>query len=220
MMEQQSFHPLDYMAAVNRRKWWFIVPLVACIALGAIALQVWPKTYLSRAAIAVQSPTVTSDLVRGVSGAMDPVERQRAIQQMLLSPAVLERGIKEDRINPSKPPEQVAAWLRENLAQNIEVPPTIGLNGRPDPTRGIELFYLGVTERTPAVAQRIANRVAQVFVEENTKAQSARAENSADMLAQQVAQSQNRLTELGDKLRVKKQAYVGRLPDQVGANVQ
>jgi len=219
-MEQQSFHPLDYMAAVNRRKWWFIVPLVACIALGAIALQVWPKTYLSRAAIAVQSPTVTSDLVRGVSGAMDPVERQRAIQQMLLSPAVLERVIKEERINPSKPPEQVAAWLRENLAQNIEVPPTIGLNGRPDPTRGIELFYLGVTERTPAVAQRIANRVAQVFVEENTKAQSARAENSADMLAQQVAQSQNRLTELGDKLRVKKQAYVGRLPDQVGANVQ
>ena len=28
-MEPQSFHPLDYLAVVNRRKWWFIVPLAA-----------------------------------------------------------------------------------------------------------------------------------------------------------------------------------------------
>src|SRR5437773_2725191 len=100
-MEQQSFHPLDYMAAVNRRKWWFIVPLAACIALGALAVKVWPRIYLSRAAIAVQSPTISSDLIRGVS-AMDPVERQRAIQQMLLSPPVLERVIREEKISPSK----------------------------------------------------------------------------------------------------------------------
>jgi len=95
MMEQQSFHPLDYMAAVNRRKWWFIVPLFACIALGVAVLQVWPKKYLSRAAIAVQSPTLSGDLLRGVSS-MDPVERQRAISQLLLSPTVLERVIADN----------------------------------------------------------------------------------------------------------------------------
>ncbi len=43
-MEQQSFHPLDYMAVVHRRKWWFVVPLAAAIALGAAAMVVWPKT--------------------------------------------------------------------------------------------------------------------------------------------------------------------------------
>ena len=40
------------------------------------------------------------------------------------------------------------------------------------------------------------------------------------MLEQQVAASQAKLTELENKLRAKKQNYVGRLPDQVGANVQ
>ena len=35
MMEPQSFHPLDYLSVANRRKWWFIVPLVLCIAAGA-----------------------------------------------------------------------------------------------------------------------------------------------------------------------------------------
>ena len=218
-MEPQSFHPLDYLAVVNRRKFWFIVPVALCIAVGAAAVAVWPKTYLSKAAIGVQSPTLSADLLRGMTS-MDPVERQRAIQQLLLSPTVLDRVIREENLNKSKPADEAAAALRANLSQNIEVPPTIGLNGRPDPTRGIDLFYLGYTDRDPARAQRVANRVASVFVEENSKFQTDRAENSAEVLEQQVAGSQARLTDLEDKLRIKKQNYVGRLPEQIGANVQ
>src|SRR5690349_827470 len=108
-MEQQSFHPLDYMAVAQRRKWWFIVPLVSCLALGAITLSVWPKKYLSRASIAVQSPALVPDLLKGVSS-MDPVERQRAVQQLLLSPTVLDRVIKEEKIAPNRPPTEVALW--------------------------------------------------------------------------------------------------------------
>src|SRR6185295_8568503 len=100
-MDQQSFHPLDYMAVVNRRKWWFILPLVLCLALGAAAVAVWPRVYLSRATIGVQSPTLSADLLRGVSS-MDPTERQRSIQQLLLSPAVLTRVIREENINAGK----------------------------------------------------------------------------------------------------------------------
>ena len=219
MIEPQSFHPLDYLSVANRRKWWFIVPLVVCIAAGAALLAVWPKKYLSRATIGMQSPTLSPELLRGVSS-MDPVERQRAVQQLLLSPTVLDRVIREENINPSKPAADVAAWLRENIARNIEVPPTLGLNGRPDPTRGIDLFHLGFSDKDPARAQRIAQRVATVFVEENSKVQTARMENSADVLEQQLATSQTRLNDLENQLRMKKQNFVGRLPDQIGANVQ
>jgi len=218
-MDQQSFHPLDYMAAVNRRKWWFIAPLVLCLVLGAIAVAVWPKTYLSRAAIGVQTPTLSAELLRGVSS-MDPVERQRALQQLLLSPAVLDRVIREEQINPSKPPDQVAAWLRDNLARNLEVPLPIGLNGRPDPSRGIDFFYLGYTDGSATRAQKIANKVASVFVEENSKVQTVRAQNTAEVLGQELAESQAKLTDVENRLRAKKQNYVGRLPDQIGANVQ
>jgi polysaccharide chain length determinant protein (PEP-CTERM system associated) len=218
-MEQQSFHPLDYLSVANRRKWWFIVPLVVCIAAGAITVKVWPKKYVSKAAIGMQSPTLSPDLLRGVSS-MDPAERQRAVQQLLLSPTVLERVIREEKINPSKPPAEVARWLRDNLARNIEVPAPVGLNGRVDPTRGIDLFYVGYTDNNPARAQRITNRVASVFVDENSKAIAVRAENSADALQQQLSESQAKLTDLENKLRVKKQGYIGRLPEQTGANVQ
>ena len=219
MMEPQSFHPLDYLAVVHRRKWWFVVPLVLTLAAGAALLAVWPKKYLSKAAIGVQSPTLSADLLRGAS-AMDPVERQRAVQQLLLSPTVLDRVIREEKIRKSKPADEAAPSLRANLAGNIEVPPTDRAQRPAGSGRGIDLFYIGYSDRDPARAQRVANRVASVFVEENSKVQTNRAENSATVLEQQVAASQARLTDLENRLRAKKQNYVGRLPEQIGSNVQ
>jgi len=219
MIDQQpSFHPLDYMAAVHRRKWWFVVPLLLVIAIGAAAVAVWPKKYLSRAAIGVQSPSLSPDFLKGVSS-MDPIERQRAVQQLLFSPAVMDRVVREEKISRSKPADEVAAALRENLSKNIEVPVPIGLNGRPDPSRGIDFFYLGYTDKSAARAQAITNRVAQVFVEENSKAQTERAQNTADVLQQELADSRAKLDELEQKLADKKKQFIGRLPDQIGPNV-
>jgi succinoglycan biosynthesis transport protein ExoP len=217
-MEPKAFHPLDYLSVVNRRKLWFIVPVVVCLAGGAVAASVWPKKFLSRAAIGVQSPTLSPELLRGLNS-MDPVERQRSIQQLLLSPTVLDRVIREEQINRSKPTAEVAASLRDNLTRNLEVPPAVGLNGRPDPARGIDMFFIGYTDGDAARSQRIANRVATVFVEENSRVQTNRAENTAAVLEQQVKASQTTLAELETKMRMKKQNFVGSLPEQMGANV-
>jgi polysaccharide chain length determinant protein (PEP-CTERM system associated) len=218
MMEEQAFHPLDYVGVVKRRMWWFIVPLVVCVLGGVLALMVLPKKYVSQAAIAVASPTLSPELMRGVSS-MDPGERQRAISQILLSPSVLERVVREEKINPSRPVSDVAAWLRTNVVENISVPNPIGLN-RPDPEKGINLFYLGYSDSDPARAQRITNRLAYVFVEENSKQQTVIAENTSELLAQQLQESQTRLNKIEDDLRAKKQNYMGRLPEQTAANVQ
>lgn len=218
MMEQQPVHPLEYLAVVNRRKWWFIVPLVACIAAGVIAWVVWPKTYLSQAAIAVDSPTLPGDFLRGVQS-MDPTERQRAVSQLLLSPEVLERVAREEHMDAKKPIAQVTDALRANVSDNISVPNPIGLQ-RPDPSKPIDLFYLGFTDHNPRRAQEITNRLATVFVDENAKQQTARAVKTSDILAQQLADSSKKLKGLEDELRTRKEQFMGRLPEQVPANVQ
>jgi succinoglycan biosynthesis transport protein ExoP len=218
-MEPRAFHPLDYLAVVNRRKLWFALPVVLCIAAGVTAVAVWPKKYLAKTAIGVQSPTLSPELLRGLSS-LDPVERQRSIQQLLLSPTVLDRVIREEQISRSKPTAEVAASLRDNLTRNLEVPAPVGLNGRPDPARGIDMFFIGYTDKDAARSQRIANRVATVFVEENSRVQTNRAENTAEVLEQQVKTSQATLADLEDKMRKKKQNFVGSLPEQMGANVQ
>jgi protein tyrosine kinase modulator len=218
MNEERAFHPLDYMAVVHRRRWWFIGPLVFCIVAGLFTVKVWPKKYLSQAAIAIASPTLSGDFLRGVQS-MDPNERQRAVSQLLLSPTVLERVVREEKLSPSKPVSDVAGWLRQNVSENIVVPNPIGI-ARPDLTRGIDLFYMGYTDANPQRAQRVTNRLASVFVEENSKLQTERAENTSEIIAQQLARSEDQLKKLEDQLRHKKEQNMGRLPDQIPANVQ
>jgi uncharacterized protein involved in exopolysaccharide biosynthesis len=57
-------------------------------------------------------------------------------------------------------------------------------------------------------------------VEENSKTQTKRAENTSEVLLQQLNGSQERLAGLEEQLRVKKEANMGRLPDQINSNIQ
>jgi polysaccharide chain length determinant protein (PEP-CTERM system associated) len=214
-MEESHFHPLDYVSVLRRRKWWFIVPLVLSIVIGGALALLLPREYRSEAEIGIADPTLSPELLRGVQS-FDAKERQRAISQQLLSRTVLERVVREENLNPGKPVEATAAALRSKVEENIVVPKPIGTGQRD----GIESFRLGYVDATAERAQRIANRLAMVFVEENSKTKTQQAENTSEILAQQVKASQDRLAKLQEALRVKKQANMGRLPDQINANVQ
>lgn len=218
-MEERSFHPLDYTSVIARRKWWFIGPLAASILIGGLLVMLLPRKYKSEAEIGIAAPTLSPELLRGVSS-LNAAERQRAISQMLLSRNVLERVVREEQLSPSRPVEDTAARLRTVVEQNIVVPLPIGRTVTPSTREtGIESFRLGYVDKSPERAQRIANRLATVFVEENSRTQLGRAENTSEVTAQQVRASQERLTKLQEQLRTKKEAFMGRLPDQATANI-
>jgi hypothetical protein len=101
LMEERSVHPLDYLSVVRRRKWWFIVPLVICLLVGTALALFLPRTYYSHAEIGVAAASLSPELLKGVQS-LDPAERQRAISQQLLSPAVLERVVREEAIRRSR----------------------------------------------------------------------------------------------------------------------
>lgn len=213
MEERSTFHPLDYVSVLRRRKWWFIAPLAAALIVGALLALLLPRTYFSHARIGVASATLSPELLRGVTS-MQRDERQRAISQQLLSPAVLERVVREEKINPEKPVSEVAAWLRSNVQVSVPVP----MRGT-DTRAGSDTFDLGYQDSSPEQAQRIANRLAYVFVEENSKTRINRFENTSEVLSQQLADSQARLNQLEQALMQKKQSHMGSLPDQVNSNI-
>lgn len=214
-MEERPFHPLDYLSVLRRRKWWLIVPLLACLAAGLIALLALPKQYRSHAKIGVAAPTLSNDLLRGLSS-LDAVERQRAVSQHLLGTTVLERVMREEQVLPNAKPEDRAAWLRNRVTIEVEAP--FGVSTRAT-DRGFDSFKLGFKDSEPARTQQIANKLARVFVEENSKYTTARAELTADVLGEQLKQSQDRLTELEAQLSAKKQKHMGRLPSMMDANL-
>jgi polysaccharide chain length determinant protein (PEP-CTERM system associated) len=213
-MEERAFHPLDYVSVLRRRKWWFITPLALCLLVGTLLALFLPRTYFTQAEIGVAAPTLSTELLKGVQS-MDKEERQRAISQQLLSRTVLERVVREEKINPEAPVDQVAAWLRSRVDIAVDKPLGLGEN-----KNGLDSFRLGYRDSTPEQTMRIANRLAVVFVEENSKTRTERAENTSEVLGRQLQESQDRLALLEEQLAVKKENYMGRLPGQIDANIQ
>ena len=89
----------------------------------------------------------------------------------------------------------------------------------PDQREQLDSYDVVYTEATAADAQRILNRVAQVFVEENSRSRELRAQDTAEFITLQLRASEERLSALEGRLRTAKEAYMGRLPSQTGANL-
>lgn len=216
-MEERSFHPLDYVSVLKRRKWWLVTPIIASVVVGALAALFWPREYESRASIAVEAPSLSKDLLKGVSS-LDAAERQRAISQYLLSPVVLERVAREEQLSRTRSADEMVPWLRRRV--DVKVPNPIGTTTRVVPDAGIDSFDVFFRDSSPERTQRVTNRLADVFVEENSRRTAQRAENTVEVLGQQLRASQERLDEIEEQLRLKKERYMGRLPNQIDANLQ
>jgi polysaccharide chain length determinant protein (PEP-CTERM system associated) len=219
-MEERTLHLLDYASILNRRRTWLVVPLVACVLVGVALAYLLPAWYMSQSTIGLVAPTVQPDVIgKGYSASTVQAEREeraRAIAQQVLSPQVLERVAREEQLAVDGPIDKVAAKLR----QNITVVPA-DLIARPSSRQaGLDTFQLQYLDRTPEQAQRIAERLAKVFVDEHSRQREVRAEYTAAFLAGQLRESQEKLTALEAQLRERKERFMGRLPEQRDANLQ
>jgi polysaccharide chain length determinant protein (PEP-CTERM system associated) len=213
-MTERSLHPIEYLLIFKRRKPWFIIPFLVCSVLGIALALLLPATYRSDATIGVQAPAVAPDLVSARS-ALDYEERLRALSQQLRSPAVLERVVREEGLLAEHPMDVVTQELNQRI--NVELTrPIAGTDGK----RELNAFYIVYRDHTPERTQRIANRLAQVFVDEHSRSREMQAEGTAEFLAAQLRTSQSRLADLESKLRAAKEQHMGNLPQQTMANLE
>jgi polysaccharide chain length determinant protein (PEP-CTERM system associated) len=214
-MEERTLHLLDYVSILNRRRRWLLVPLAVCIVGGALLAMLLPTWYLSQTTIGLTTPAVSSDLVSRGTRDAEREERARSISQQLGSRRVLERVAREESLAGDRPVDEVVATIRANLWVQPTDPITRSA------TKGsLDTFRLNYLDRTPELAQRVAERLAKVFVDEHSRQREVRAEHTAEFFAAQLRESQDRLTALEAKLREKKERYMGRLPEQRDANLQ
>jgi succinoglycan biosynthesis transport protein ExoP len=207
-------HSLDYVAALRRRRWWLIAPIVASIIIGAALLVLLPKKYEAAATLGVKAPAVSPMLVNQ-SATFDNHERLRALRMQLLSDSVLSRVVAEEAGATAEAAAPLIGDLRANV--KIAVPEPLARTQQPPQ---LDAFRISYTANDPAWAQRVTNRLATVFIDENSMTRTSTAERSAEYLQAEQQRAFTRLTELEARLRQSKEAYIGRLPEQTQANLQ
>jgi protein tyrosine kinase modulator len=206
-MDSTHFSPLDYFSVIRRRRWWWITPIALSIVAGWLLVRFLPKEYKSSATIGVTAPLVSPSIVNQTTP-FDNFERLRAIQQQLGSSPILSRVAREEHLS------DVAA-MRSDI--DIKVPDPVANTNE---VRRLDTFVVSYTDSDPQRAQRVANRLVRDFVDENSKVRTERAEDTTMFISAQLAASQTRINDLEMRLRHAKEAYMGQLPEQTGANLQ
>jgi uncharacterized protein involved in exopolysaccharide biosynthesis len=224
-MDEPRFDPLDYVSVFNRRKWWFIVPVALSIIVGGLLVWLLPRTYQAMTTVAVSASRVAPTLLGTVE--IDRQERMRAVSQQLLSRSVLERTARLEHLDADGSIEAAVSKLRGGISVALpdSITPSAAPAGAPvaqlSPEQKAELdtYQVSFLADTPEDAQRIVNRLAQVFVEENSKTREIRAQDTSQFIEAQLRASETRLTTLEGRLREMKETFMGRLPEQTNANL-
>jgi len=225
-MDEPRFDPLDYVSVFNRRKWWFIVPMVVALIVGGLLVWKLPRTYQATTTIAVSPARLAPNLVGAV--VMDRAERMHAVSQQLLSRTVLERTARLEHLDQNGSIESAISRIRGSISVSPadSITPT-GADGNgtsqkslsPDQKAQLDTYTVSVVDSSPEDAQRIVNRLAQVFVEENSRSREVRAQDTSQFIETQLQASGVRLAAIEARLREVKESFMGRLPEQTNANL-
>jgi len=210
-MTERTVHPVEYLDILSRRRRWFIAPFALCVVGGVLLAFLLPATYRSSSRIGIEAPTVVLPAGTGLGRE----ERLRALSQQLTSPSVLERVAREERLITDRPIDQVVQGMIGRI--KVEVPTPIARTPGDPELDSFDIVYL---DHAPERTQRVAEKLAQVFVEEHSRSREVQAEGTTEFLSTQERNSRDKIAELEKQLRTAKEVHMGKLPEQTLANLQ
>jgi len=208
MLPGRKYTPEDIIGIL----WYWKLLLVAGVLVcGAVAFAIsrrLPNEYRSETLILVIPQRIPESYVRSTV-TMRIEDRLRSIGQEILSRTRLEKIIAEFDLYPDqrkiKPMEMVVEQMRTAVV--VE-------------TVKDDAFRIAFTARDPRTAMIVTDRLASMFIDENTRDRSVMAEGTNAFLESQLDDARRRLVDHEKKLEEFRRRYSGELPSQLQTNLQ
>jgi protein tyrosine kinase modulator len=198
----------DIVGIVWRRKWLILAPLVVCSIGTYMVAKRLPDLYRSETLILVVPQKVPESYVRStVSGRIE--DRLPSLQEQILSRSRLERIILDYGLFEESRRTQPLESVIEGMRSAIKV----------ETVRG-DAFSVTYVARDPRVAQKVTERLASLFIEENVHDRERLAVGTSDFLQTQLDDARRRLVEQERKLEQYRLKFAGQLPSQAPFNLQ
>jgi polysaccharide chain length determinant protein (PEP-CTERM system associated) len=207
----------DYTAIFRRHKRTVILlAILGPVAAYTLCLLL-PKEYTSQTVILVERPAVPAEYVTDINSG-DMRQRLTTLQEQILSRSRLEGIINKLSLFAKERNEQASMeWLVDRLRKKIAVTPVKPM--AESNSSQLPGFIIKVTDRDRALAQKICNEVASVFMDENQRVRHDQATETTGFLTKQVEDAKAKLDDQDSKLAVFKSRYAGTLPDEQQANL-
>jgi polysaccharide chain length determinant protein (PEP-CTERM system associated) len=204
----RNYTPEDIIRILWFRKWILLAGMILTAAAGfGVSLRI-PNEYRSETLILVIPQRVPESYVHSTV-TMRIEDRLRSISQEILSRSRLEKIIDEFNLYPdlqrTRPMESIVEYMRSNV--DVE-------------TVRDDAFKVSFSDTTPRTAMIVTDRLASMFIDENTRDRSVMADSTNQFLESQLEDARQRLLSHERKLEEFRNRNAGELPSQLQTNLQ
>jgi polysaccharide chain length determinant protein (PEP-CTERM system associated) len=205
----KRFTPEEIVHIVRRRAWLVVLPFAIGLAAAPVISRFVPVLFRSETLIMVIPQRVPDSYVKStVTAKME--DRLPSISNLILSRSRLERTIVDFNLYP----ELRAQGIMEDIVQRMR--DDIGKVE----LQGPESFRVKYVNSDPRTAQKVAARLASLYIEENLRDRENLADETNLFLESQLNDAKERLIEHEKKLEAYRRKYAGELPSQLDSNLR
>lgn len=210
MLPGKVYTPEEVLRLLWCRKWLVIVPFAAAVVCTFFIARQIPDRYRSESLIQVMPQRIPDNIVKPLMAGPSMEQRLVSLQQVILSRSQLERIIEEFDLYPDarrmRPIEEVVERMRtQDVTMKVE--------------RG-DAFRVSYVAGDAATAKKVTERLASLFVDQNTVGQIGFIEQTTQFLDARLEEARLKLVEHEKKLEAYRRAHAGELPSQVQTNLQ
>ena len=200
----------DYVAVIVRRRWWFILPCAAIVALAMVAGALLPEVYRAEAVVLVETPEIMNPLISGVAVTTNVEQRMRTVVDQLLGWTSLSRLVNKLGLDKNVHTPAELEALVAKIQKNLRV--TFGGGG--------SLIKIAYDGGEPRMVQQVVNTITQIYLERNVESQHAEAETAITFIGSELDVYRKKLEESELKLREFKELHTMEMPVAVRLNDQ
>ena len=206
-VQEAKVPALSILTLVWKRRRQALIIWIIGTAISIAVVKQLPPVYKAEAVVLVHSPNIPQSLVSPMSVG-DVPDRLAELTQTIMTTARLTEIIRTFHLykeSRQASQEQVAARMRKDISVRFEKSWT---------GDQIHAFRLGYEGPDPEIAAEVANRLAGMYVAENSSARRHLAEGTMNFLQQRVEAVKASLDEQEQKLALFKKEHSGALPEQ------
>ena len=221
-MEQEAKGFRDYLDSFRRRRKQLLWTMAVILALSISVAFGLPPVYRSTATILIEEQEIPPELVRStVTSYAD--QRIQMISQRVMTRSNLRAIIDKFNLYQDerryKTTEEVLELMQDDVNMDIVNAEVVDPRSQ-RPTQATIAFTLSYDSRSPQTAQRVANELVSLYLTENVKSRTEKAEETSDFLTQEAQRLRTKLDDLENKLAQFKERNVANLPELMQLNLQ
>jgi polysaccharide chain length determinant protein (PEP-CTERM system associated) len=197
-----------YLRMALRKRWWLLVPLVACTSFSVVLLRYLPRTYRASTVVLVEPQSVPAQYVKPLV-TVSIEEAVKTIRQQVTSRTRLEQVARDLILYPASDDPRLLERRVADMRSRID------LDVKQDRS-----FTLSYRHGDPVVAAQVTNRLAELFIEASNRGRQRQAEETSAFLADELERTRQRLTEQEAAIAEFKRDHQAELPTQQDANLR